>query len=161
VPDHYANIDDLNKLVPQVPFSATSKPTADVVAELIEDTANDMDAQLANMGYTVPVTTGRKALGFLRRTCVYGALGIAQDVRDTGVRTSTGATGREGKNIWTQRYEQRMKTLGDGIDPTEMADAARTTQQIEKQGENIVRSSVQSVDDDNWLTPTVTRAQVL
>lgn len=158
---HYASISDVNLYVPQSPFSPTSKPNDTVVIGFLQDVANDMDMVLANIGYVVPVVAGPLALQWLRKTCAIGTLGIAQAARDTGVTTAVNASGREVKNIWQQMFDARMKALCDAQDPTELADAARTGEQIEKQGESVLRSSVQSVDDSNWLTPNVTREQVL
>lgn len=159
--DHYCTVLDVNALAPQVPFSATSKPSESQVASFIEDIALEMDASLSNVGYTVPVVAGVKSLALLRRMCAYGALGLSQAARDTGVNTAISASGREVENLWSQKYTARMKALTNPQDPFELPDAPRTSQQLEKQGENVLRSSVQSVDDDNWLTPTVTREQVL
>lgn len=160
--DHYCVLADVNKLAAQAPFSSSSKPTDQVVTELIEDEANDLDSVLANAGYTVPVVTGAKALLWLRRTCAFGALGMAQTIRDTGVKTAVTAGGREGKNIWLQLRDQRLRALTDGNDLMELSDAPRTNQQIEKQGESVLRSSVQSVTDFGWTDDVeVTRDQVL
>lgn len=159
--DHYCTIDDVNALVPQVPFNATSKPNEATVTSLIGQVATRMDASLVNLGYTVPVTEGTLSLALLREACTWGALGLAQQIRDTGVKTSVTESGRPMKNIWLQQFEGWMKQLADNDDPFELPDAARTDQQVEKQGEAIMRSSVQGVDDDTWLAPQVTRSQVL
>lgn len=163
--DHYCLIADVNKLVPQVQYSSTSKPSDTVVTGFIDDIANDMDAVLANIGYVTPVVSGTKALQWLRKTCALGTLGMAQAVRDTGVTTAVTANGREGKNIWQQLYEERMAQLADPQDPTELADAPRTNEQLLKQPDLVLRSFVQTIpaDDDNYVvdSPVVTRYQTL
>jgi hypothetical protein len=161
VPDHYCTLDDVNALVSQVPFGPTSKPTDAQVIQIIENTAVRLDASMANIGYVVPVVSGAIALGMLREVCAWGALGLAQTSRDTGVRTAVSASGKEAKNIWLQMYDSWIERLQDPQDPFELPDAARTDEQLEKQGENVLRSSVQSLPDANWLTPAVTRGQVL
>lgn len=153
--DHYCTLADVNTLVAQVPFTDTSKPSASQVTTIIEDTANDMDSVLANVGYVSPVVQGASALKWLRRTCVFGALGIAQAVRDTGVTTAVNASGKEAKNIWLQLYEQRMKALVDAQDKTLLNDAPATSEQKETQGDQVLRSFVQGVTDDPSYDPTV------
>lgn len=162
--DHYAAIDDVSAYSPQVPFTATSKPSETMVTAFIEDVANDMDTVLSNIGYVTPVVSGPKALQWLRKTCALGALGIAQAARDTGVTTAVNASGREGKNIWQQMYESRMKAIADPQDPTELPDAPRTNEQLVKQPDSVLRSFVQGVTDDPDYdpdAPVVSRYQTL
>jgi hypothetical protein len=162
--DHYAGIDDVNCYVPQVAFTASSKPNETTVAAFIEDVANDMDMVLSNIGYVTPVVSGPKALQWLRKTCALGALGIAQASRDTGVTTAVNASGRESKNIWQQMYEARMKAIADPQDQTELPDAPRTNEQLQKQPENVLRSMSQGITDDLGYdpnAPAVTRYQTL
>lgn len=164
--DHYATVTDVNDLVPQSPFSDTSKPSAAQVTALIESVAKRMDASMSSIGYVVPVVSGgtptaTNALALLREACAWGAAGLAQQMRDTGVRTAVNASGKEVKNIWLQMFDDWMERLCDPGDPFELTDATRTNEQLEKQPENVLRSSVQGVSDTNWLNPAVTRAQVL
>lgn len=161
--DHYCTLDDVNARVPQSPFTPTSRPTAAIVEEWIDDVATEMDATLGNIGYVTPVIAGDKALAVLRLICVYGVLGLAQAARGTAVSTSVKAGTNEVKNIWIQLYEQRMKALADPQNPFELSDAPRTAEQLEKQPENVLRSFVQSVSDPAYDpdNPVVTRYQVL
>lgn len=162
--DHYATLDDLNRLVSQVPFSATSKPTEAAVTQFIDDIAVEMDASLANVGYVVPVVSGPLALQLLRRICTYGALGLAQAARDTGVTTAVNARGQEVENLWSQKYTARMKALTNPQDPFELPDAPRTSEQLLKQGEQVLRSMADGITDDvDYVvdTPTITRYQTL
>lgn len=164
--DHYCSLDDVNKLAPQVPFTDLSKPNAAVVIGLIESVAKRIDASIANVGYVVPVVAvGTNALELLREACAWGALGLAQQIRDTGVATAVSESGRPVKNIWIQQFEEWLKRLTSPQDPFELSDAPRTNEQLQKQPENVLRSFVQSLpsldssyDPDN---PTVTRDQVL
>lgn len=153
--DHYCTLEDLNQLAPQAPFSTTSRPSAVAVTAWIDDIALEMDASLANVGYVVPVVGGPLALQLLRRISSYGALGLAQASRDTGVTTAVSASGKEVENIWSQKYTQRMKALTNPQDPFELPDAPRTSEQLEKQPENVLRSFVQGVTDDPSYDPTV------
>jgi len=162
--DHYATLDDVNALVPQQPFSASSKPSDAAVTRFIDDIALEMDASLGNVGYAVPVVAGVKALQLLRRICAYGALGLAQAARDTGVTTAVSASGREVENIWSQKYRASMKALCNPQDPFELPDAQRTNEQLQKQPDNVLRSFVQGVTDDSSYdpnAPVVSRYQTL
>lgn len=162
--DHYATLEDVNGMVPQVPFTPTSKPSNSTVNAFIDDIALEMDASLANVGYVVPVVSGTKALQLLRRICAYGALGLAQACRDTGVTTAVNASGKEVENIWSQTYRARMKALCNPQDPFELPDAPRTNEQLQKQPDQVLRSFVQGVTDDTSYdpnAPVVSRYQVL
>ena len=161
---HYAALADVNALIPQSPFSGSSKPTDTAVTAFIDDVANDMDAVLANIGYVTPVVSGTSALQWLRKTCALGTLGLAQAARATNVTTAVSASGREAKNIWQQLYEDRMKALANPQDPTELPDAPRNNEQLLKQPDAVLRSFVQGVTDDpNYDpdAPEVTRYQTL
>lgn len=161
---HYSTLQDVNALVSQAPFTATSKPSETIVSGFLDDVANDMDMMLSNIGYVVPVVVGPRALQWLRKTCAFGAAGIAQAARDTGVTTAVNASGREVKNIWQQLYDARMKALIDPQDSTELSDAPRTNEQLQKQPDNVLRSFVQGVTDDPSFSPdapVVTRYQTL
>lgn len=162
--DHYATLEDINGYVPQAPFTATSKPSDAAILGWIEDVAQEMDSSLANVGYTTPVVVGPIALRQLRRICAFLVLGQAQDARSTGVATAVTAGGRETANIWTQRGQALIKRLCDSQDPFELPDAPRTNEQLVKQPENVLRSFVQGVtDDDNYDpdAPVVSRYQTL
>lgn len=161
--DHYATVADVNGYSSQVPFTASSKPNEATVTAMIEDTANDMDSVLGNLGYVTPIT-GAHALAWCRRTCLFGALGVAQASRGTGVNTAVSASGREVKNIWLQMYDARMAALASGSAPDELSDAPRTNEQLLKQPEQVLRSFIDGVTDDvdyDPNAPVVTRYQTL
>jgi hypothetical protein len=162
--DHYCTVLDVNVLAPQVPFTDTSKPSLSQVTDIIEDVALEMDARLANIGYTVPVVSGAKSLKLLRRICAYGALGLAQLSRDTGVSTAVSASGKEVDNIWTKRYQDRLDWLADAENPFELPDAPRTGDAVDKDQADVLRSMSQGITDDpDYVAdaPNVTRNQVL
>ena len=164
-PDHYCVLDDVNNLVTQVPYTPTSKPNATQVTQMIDDVGNDMDTVMRNIGYQVPVVTGALGLKWLRKTCALGVAGLAQASRDAGVSTAVGGGTADRKNIFQQMYEDRMSALADPQDPTELPDAPRTAEQLQKQPENVLRSFVQTIpsDDPNYDpdNPEVERYQAL
>lgn len=162
--DHYCTLDDVNALCTQVPFTTTSKPTDAQVTKLIDQVAKRMDASMANLGYVVPVVTGTLALALLREACSWGALGRAQQMRDTGVTTAVSSSGKEVKNIWLQDFDNWMKALASATDPFELPDAPRNNEQLEKQGENVLRSMSQGITDDDSYdpnAPVISRYQTL
>jgi enamine deaminase RidA (YjgF/YER057c/UK114 family) len=162
--DHYCVIGDVNALCGQVPFTATSRPTDSQVTGFIAQVAREMDSMLKNVGYVVPIVAGANALESARETCAWGALGLAQTVRDTGVTTAVNASSNERENIWSQKYRARMKALTDAQNPYEWDDAPRTNEQLEKQPENVLRSMAQGITDDTSYdpnAPVVSRYQVL
>lgn len=162
--DFYCTVDDVNNLAVQVPFTDASKPNAAQVTSLIEAVARRIDASLANVGYVTPVASGTKALALLREACAWGAMGMAQQIRDSGVTTAVSAGAREAKNIWLQMFDDWVKRLCNPQDPFELPDAPRTNEQLQKQPDNVLRSFVQGVTDDvdyNPDAPEVTRYQTL
>jgi hypothetical protein len=162
--DHYCTLGDVNALVSQVPFTATSKPNEAQVTALIESVAKRIDGSIFNVGYVVPIIAGVNSLALLREACAWGAAGLAQQIRDTGVTVSVNASGREMKNIWLQLFDDWLKRLSDAHDRFELPDAPRTNDQLLKQPESVLRSMAQGlIDDDNYAvdTPVVSRYQVL
>lgn len=163
--DHYCTLDDVNQLVPQAPYSDTSKPNQAVVLKLIDQVANLMDASMANIGYVTPVVSGTVSLEMLRLACAMGTVGLCQQIRDTGVRTAVTDSGATVTNIWTQQFDAWIKRLISPEDPFELPDAPRTTQQLQKQGDLLVRSFVQSIPADDTSydpdNPVITRYQAL
>lgn len=159
--DHYCTLIDVNALVPQTPYSSSSKPTDVQVSSVIESVATRIDASIGNIGYATPVVTGQKSLALLREACTWGAAGLAQQMRQTALGASLSASDKPIKNIWLQMFDDWLKKLVDPEDPFELPDAPRSGAQLQKSAESLITSSVQTIDDTNWLTPNVTREQVL
>jgi hypothetical protein len=153
--DHYSILQNVNDLCPQVPFSPSSKPTDAVVLTLIESVAKRIDASLANIGYVVPVVSGVNALALLREACAWGALGLALQIRSSGVTTAVSASGKEVKNIWQQNFDDWLARLCDPQNPFELPDAPRTNEQLNKLPDNVLRSFITGVTDDPLYDPTV------
>ncbi len=160
-PLHYCDLSDVNDLVPQAPFTASSRPSDGKVADLIESVALEIDATIGNVGYVVPVVEGARALALLKETCAWGVLGIAQTIRETGVKVAVSDRGQPIENIWTLKYRRRLEALTDPRDSFELPDAPRTSEQLLKQGEDVLRSHVQADTDRFADRPTITRDQVL
>lgn len=149
--DHYCTVNDVNKLVPQAPFSNASKPRDVDVQEFIESTAKRMDAWLGNRGYTVPIT-GTNSVAMAREACAWGALGLAQQVRDTAVKTAVTESGRPVKNVWLQMFEQWLDSICDSDASFRLTDAPRTDQEVEKDHDLIMSGPVEASDDERTTT---------
>lgn len=138
----YCQLSDVNNLVPQTPFGASSRPTATVVTAMIDDVSNEIDAWLSTI-YVVPITTGSAALQFLTNLCAWGVLGRAMEARNTGVATEAAGV----KSVWTKKYEEY---LNNTIDPQVMfllRDATRNADFIEKVPSQVVDSNAVSFPD--------------
>lgn len=142
----YCAIDDVNKLVPQQPFTPDSIPTDDDVRQFITDCSQELNCVLGNLGYTVPVVGAPIALNQLRRAAAWGALGIAQDARMTAVLRDDMVSG--GKNVWTVRFEGFKKALQDPNNPYELTDAARNDKTVVKPLGQLQSSTVDSLSAD-------------
>jgi hypothetical protein len=152
----YCTSADVNVLIPQAPFSGSSRPSISEVTSLCDQISARIDATVANVGYVVPIT-GTKALPLVTEACAWGVLGLAQTIRGTGANQAVTDKGQPIENIWTQKFNQWLKALCDLDNPFELPDAPRNGEKLEKQPENVLRSFVQAVSDQ---TPFLTTAQV-
>ncbi len=120
----YCTISNVNDLVPQSPFTASTTPTQTQVEGFILDISTIIDASIKNLGYVVPVNVVASPLSgiILRRMTSAGALGIALQVRLTAVAPDASIQ----NNIWTQRFDKWLTALKNNDDPFELPDAART-----------------------------------
>lgn len=159
----YCTTADVNGYAPQVPFSATSRPTLTQLQTFVDDGARVIDATLSNVGYVTPIT-GTVAIAECKKANAWYALGIAQQVRDTGVTIATSDKVTPGKNIWTRMFEEWLARLVDPANPFELPDAPRNNEELLKQPDQVLRSMAQGLTDDpNYSVdaPVVTRYQVL
>lgn len=157
---HYCTVDDVSALCPQVPFTAQSKPSDQQVATFIEDIALRMDATLGYSGYIVPVVDGPQALAILRRLCSWGALGLAQQVRETGVSTAISDRGVPMRNVWTKMFEDEFAQLIDAKNPYRLPDC-QTTDSLKERPEDVLVSAGGDDPDQLIDNPVVTRYQTL
>jgi hypothetical protein len=93
------------------------------VQTFIDDGGRVIDATLANVGYVTPIT-GTVALAECKKANAWYAVGIAQQVRDTGVTTATSDKGTPGKNIWTRMFEEWLARLTNPDRPVRAAGRA-------------------------------------
>lgn len=124
----YCTITDVNGYVPQSPFTPTTTPTQAQVQGYIDQVANQIDLTLANLGYVTPVVTGAKSLIELRKANAWGALGLAQQSRITGVAPDQSV----GLSVWTKMFNDWVKALADPKNPYELGDAPRTGKAVVK-----------------------------
>ena len=146
---HYCTIDDVNALVPQVPFAANSRPTADVVRSMIDDIGNEIDATIQSL-YITPIISGTFSLQYLRNLNAWGALGRAQESRHTQAVPEA----MNLKSVWTRKYEDGLKAIVDPNNLFTLTDAPVNVDRIPKVASQIVTSDVlDGVSDDVELDP--------
>src|SRR4051812_2701295 len=124
----YCTITDVNNLVPQSPFTATTTPTQTQVETYITQVSSRTDATLSNIGYVTPVTTGTAALALLREAVAWGALGLAMQSRITAIAPDQAV----GLSVWTKQYNQWLQALADNTNPFELPDAPRNSKAVIK-----------------------------
>lgn len=147
----YATVDDVNRLVPQNPFSGTSTPTAAQVSTYIDQISMRMDAILDNIGYITPVTGGVKALAQLKEACAWGACGIAQQARIASVTPDLAGQ----MSVWTKMFEGWLDKLASAKEPFHLIDAATNQKLVVKPlGEMQFDSTNFSVDSGTTSDPT-------
>lgn len=152
---NYCTITDVNNIVPQSPFTATTTPTQAQVETLITQVSLRTDAMLVNLGYITPVVQGVQSLALLREAVAWGALGLAMQTRITAIAPDQAV----GLSVWTKQYNQWIDALADQKNPFELPDAPRNQKQIVKPlGElqfDMVRNSIDSgttEDPFNYIT---------
>ena len=120
----YATISDVNALVAQSPYTASSTPTQAQVERFIAQVALRTDAVLKNLGYIIPISsvTAPDSFALVKEAVSWGALGLAQQARQTAV-TANDATD---VSLWTKMYLGWLDRLGSAKDPFELPDAERT-----------------------------------
>jgi phage gp36-like protein len=149
----YATLQDVNALIPKAfQFTPTSQVTDAVVTSHLDDVSNEIDMSLGHI-YIVPVTNAPKALQFLKNLCSWGALGRAQEGRNTGsVPEAAGI-----KSVWTKKYEENLAWLVDQAEKSgplgirEFFDAQVNSDHVPKVASQIVTSYQFSEGDPNNL----------
>lgn len=133
---------DVNALVPQSPFGASSRPTSTVIDQMCFDVSNEIDAWLSTT-YVVPVASGAAALQFLKNLCTWGVLGRAQEARNTAAL----GEGQAVKSVWTKKYEEYLNNTINPAVTFLLRDAPRNADFIEKAPSFIVDSNALSFPD--------------
>lgn len=123
----YATISDVNALVPQSPFTATTVPSQAQVETYLRQCSQRVEAICRNLGYVLPIT-GAESLLLVKEAVAWGALGLAQQARVTGIE----ADGSMGFSVWTKMFLDWLDRLGSAKDPFELPDAPRTGREVVK-----------------------------
>jgi hypothetical protein len=123
----YAALTDVNALVPQAPFTPQTLPTDAVVTAMLADVSLQIDSTLSQL-YVTPVIAAPDSLSMLKNICTWGALGRAQEARNTGVVAELQGV----KSVWTKKFEEALAKLADPDDPFILPDAPRNGDFIEK-----------------------------
>lgn len=118
----YLTLNDVRSAIPQVPITATSKPSEGQVDEFIETVEGIVDAVLTGIGYTTPVT-GDYALRIVREIVMAGVLAKVLNTRDLGVRDPETSGGAHQQ----RRFDRLLEQLETRSDPLHLKDANPTT----------------------------------
>lgn len=157
----YCTISDVNALVPQSPYTATTAPTQAQVEGYISQISNRIDATLYNLGYVTPVTASATPqtgppyipdpLSVVKEACAWGSLGLASQSRITSVSPDSAV----GLSVWTKMFNDWIKALLDPKNPFELPNAQRNARQIVKpQGEMQASMISNSVDSGTATSPS-------
>jgi hypothetical protein len=115
----YAAIADVQRLIAQWPLSNTSTPTTAQATAITDDTAAEIDARLASVGVTVPVTA---PASFLRALALLNGYGAAAAILKSMLPGATGPDETPAYAFWEKRYQDGLAALisGDGTIPPDV-----------------------------------------
>lgn len=146
----YATVEDVNRLVPQNPFTPTTSPSSAHVETYIDQVSRRIDACLDTIGYITPVTGGPKALQQLKEACAWGACGIAQQARIASVTPDLAGQ----MSVWTKMFFDWLERLSSQKDPFHLIDATTTGRlTVKPMGEMQRDPIISSVDSGTTSDP--------
>lgn len=104
----YATVIDVETYAPaRAPFSGRTVPAATTVAAMLIDVSRDIDHELVQAGYAIPLDAGAStALEFLRVACAKCAAAVVEETAPTATKES-----REAARAMCDRA---MKMVRDG-----------------------------------------------
>lgn len=116
----YADLADVQALVPQRRFAAQTTPTVDEVLRACTNRSAELDLAIVRRGYSLPLTEAASPLSYawLRSACAYGA---AMDAEAAGfpAQADVGETPRLA--FLRRQWERMLGDLRDGA--IDLADA--------------------------------------
>jgi len=146
----YCSAVDVQARMPQFTLSATSKPSLEDVPALILDAEQELNAQLANMGYGVPIDPVVSPLSWqiVVAMTAYGTIWRILEARNAAVGGDATAQSAERANKYVA---DRLMWLGDPKHPFELTDAVRTQLEIMKPAEIFQKIQwPESREGENW-----------
>ena len=148
----YASLDDLKSTIPQVRISSTSRPSEDEAQAILDSVEDELNVQLANLGYTVPITgpSSKRMVKYmvLQETASRVIIEQLAGVRDPN---------ELGAGVMHKQYQDRLDALIDPDNPYSLIDANNGGNLQEKV--NVVSGFEGSVDRD-FGDPRITRTKV-
>ncbi len=108
----YANLKDVQTLIPKINMGATTSPTAVEVDKILVSTSSEIDSRLAAQGYTVPATSPDGFLTYLGLVCSYGA---AAAILKGLFPDAVGAGESPAYAFWEKRYQAELQRLESGV----------------------------------------------
>ena len=149
----YATVDQVRSRLPQVKINASSRPSETEVQDFIDQVSAELDVALANVSFTVPITSPL-SLSIVRDMVVNEVASKVLNSQFGGVRNpdDLGAMNFHGA------YVEKFRALMNPNHPFTLPDAERSDPVLKNEAEmSSVYSGSFAVDDDYR---TVTRNQV-
>ena len=148
----YATVDKLKEAAPQLRISANSRPTEDEVQEILDEVEADLDIQLANLGYTTPIT-GPLSLRILRHMVVQETISRTIISQAAGVRNPDDLGAKRAH----EQYQSRLDALINPDNPFALPDADSENIQTKLD----ISSGFEGISDpDNFPSARITRTKV-
>lgn len=127
----YCQPTDIQARMPQFQMTATSKPSLDDVPAMIADTEQELDAQLTNMGYVVPIVQAAAPMSY--------QIVLAMSAQGTIWRILEARNAAVGGDATAQSAARALKYVTDRLgwlldpkSPFELVDCPRSSSQVVK-----------------------------
>jgi hypothetical protein len=158
---YYCTPSDVQARMPQFPMTETSKPSLNDVPTMILDAEQELNAQLLNLGYIVPIvqTTSPLSWQVVVAMAAYSAIWRILEARNAAV----GGDATAQSALRAEKYvTDRLGWLADPKHPFELTDCPRTAVAVVKPAEVLQR--IEWPDDregENWpFSKRTTMSQV-
>jgi hypothetical protein len=135
----YVQVSDVKQLAPYVPISRESTPSEGMVQVWIEDVESILDATLAKMGYTTPIT-GPISLTIVKQLVTNAVMAQIMRARPNP---------EQDPDAFQRQYDVLMKRLRDPNDPLVLIDAVITSEAVAKGIPLRVSSNLKDLLDEN------------
>lgn len=152
----YAQVSDVRTAAPNVPITASTKPSEQDVQTFLTQLEAELNAILGNLGYVTPVaSTATESRAILKDLVVTGGLARVMRARALGTDVSL----LEAAKQLEKSYRDRIAALKASDDPFELPDAEQTNGVIKAPADRLQSHADEAFDDFDVDAPRVTRAQ--
>lgn len=114
----YAAIEDVTGALPQLRISATSRPDETRVEAIIEEVEAEVNASIATLGFTTPVTASN-SVRILKQIVLFEVTARILYEQHAGIRNPDELGAKRAHEL----YVDRMKRIMDPDDPFTLPDA--------------------------------------